>query len=525
MPTLRRTVAILTFPAIAYLGAACESDTPTGATAVPRINATVYPAPSRWVNVLDLTPNPPGTSCSDAGYMTINAAMAAASPNEVIQVCPGLYAEQVQIIKTLIILGAKVGVDARTRTTPPLPTVESIIDHPCGPVQIMADKVVLDGFTVQGSILSDPCFIAGIWSNPDFSGTQGGHTILNNIVQNNISGIELDSHCTFPTLVQFNLIQNNSMPGPGQGNGIETNFGLCSATIDNNKFSGDVSTSMLFEATQSNLTISNNELVGGTPERIFLINTSGSSITGNVSIGSTSSGTIRFFSGNSNVTVTGNTLFNGMRGIRVDDLDPFTPAGNSGIDAHFNCIQGNSIAGLEVASGDYTGTLHAENNWWGSPNGPMSPNNPGGTGDKIIDPDGVVAFIPFLKGCPTGAAAPRIVTGGGQVSVNIMGGRGSFGFSAKQETQSGHLDYMNHATRAHLNCTVNVVVISSATMAHLEGTCTTNSAAPTFKADVEDNGTPGKNKDRFKITYTDQFGLHVDEGGPGTIISGNIEIH
>jgi hypothetical protein len=115
------------------------------------------------------------------------------------------------------------------------------------------------------------------------------------------------------------------------------------------------------------------------------------------------------------------------------------------------------------------------------------------------------------------------VTGGGQVSVTD--GRGSFGFSAKLATQSGHLDYMNHVTRAHLNCTVNVVMITSASMAHLEGTCT-NSAAPSFKADVEDHGNPGKGKDFFKITYTDQqLVLHVDEGGPGPIISGNINIH
>ena len=119
-----------------------------------------------------------------------------------------------------------------------------------------------------------------------------------------------------------------------------------------------------------------------------------------------------------------------------------------------------------------------------------------------------------------------MVTGGGQVSVNTMGGRGSFGFSAKQN-EGGHLDYMNHATRAHLNCTVNMVTISSATMAHLDGTCTTNSDASSFTADVEDSGKPGKNNmDKFKITYMDrQSVLHFEEGGPGPIISGNIEIH
>jgi len=451
-------------------------------------------------------------------FMTISAAVAAASPGDTIKVCPGLYHEQVQVNKdNLTLLGAQAGVDARTRPFVPDPTTQSIIDHECGPVQFMADKVELNGFTVQGSTLPDPCFLSGIWSNPGFSGTNGGFRILYNIIQDNISGIELDSTCAATaTLVQFNLIQNNSNPGPGSGNGIQTNFGLCNAQIDSNKFSGDSNSSFLVVAPSSNLSVTNNELVGGTPERIVMATTTTSSITGNVSIGSTSSGTVRLFGGDSNITINGNTLFNGMRGIFVDD--PFAIGPNSGVQAHFNCIQGNSIAGLEVGSGGHSGILNAENNWWGSPSGPMSPSNPGGTGDRIVDPDGVVDFNPFLKSCPTGATAPRMVTGGGQ--VNVPGGRGSFGFSAKQDTQSGHLDYMNHVTRAHLNCTVNVVTFISATEARLSGPCSSDSAAPNFTADVQDNAKQGKNADKFMITY----GTHVDEGGPGPIVSGNIEI-
>ena len=52
------------------------------------------------------------------------------------------------------------------------------------------------------------------------------YQILNNIIQNNISGIELDNDGTYQTKVQYNLIQNNNNSGPGRGNGIETNFGL-----------------------------------------------------------------------------------------------------------------------------------------------------------------------------------------------------------------------------------------------------------------------------------------------------------
>ena len=78
---------------------------------------------------------------------------------------------------------------------------------------------------------------------------------------------------------------------------------------------------------------------------------------------------------------------------------------------------------------------------------------------------------------------------------------------------------MNHVTRDHLNCTVNAVAILSATKAQLSGPCS-NSAAMSFMAEVEDNAKQGKNADKFKITY----GTHIDEGGPGPIVSGNIQI-
>lgn len=332
------------------------------------------------------------TSCVNPGgtggcFSSIQAAISAASPGDTINVAAGTYSEQVNINKTVILKGAQAGVDARTR----VPSSESIIDHPCGPVQIEADNVVLNGFTIQGSTLPDPCFLSGIWTNPGFSGTQGGHQILNNIIQNNISGIELDSTCTNPTLVQFNLIQNNNNPGPGSGNAIQTNFGLCNATIDNNKFSGHSNSSILVVAASSGLVVSNNELVGGTPERIVFGGVSNSSIVGNTSIGSTATnGPIRLFGGNTNIQINSNTLRNGVRGIKVDD--PFAIGPNSSVTAHFNCITGNSVAGLEVASGGHSGTLNAENNWWGSASGPF----PTGTGDAVVDPDGVVDYVPFL---------------------------------------------------------------------------------------------------------------------------------
>src|SRR5437867_3604833 len=132
--------------------------------------------------------------------------------------------------------------------------------------------------------------LAGIWTNPGSSSTQGGHQILNNIVQNNLSGIELDSTCAAnPTLVQHNLIQNNNNPGPGSGNGIQVNFGLCNATIDANKFSGHLNSSILVVAPSERLLVSSNELVGGASERIVFAVVSNSAINGNLSVATISS--------------------------------------------------------------------------------------------------------------------------------------------------------------------------------------------------------------------------------------------
>ena len=104
--------------------------------------------------------------------------------------------------------------------------------------------------------------------------------------------------------------------------------------------------SFLVVAPSSNLTVSNNELVAGTPERIVFADVTGATITGNTSTGSTSSATVRLFGGDSNITINANTLLNGMRGIRVDD--PFGVGINTNVVAHQNCIQGNTIAGMEV---------------------------------------------------------------------------------------------------------------------------------------------------------------------------------
>ncbi|HMH02381.1 MAG TPA: thrombospondin type 3 repeat-containing protein [Terriglobales bacterium] len=319
-----------------------------------------------------------------------------------INVAAGTYNELVSISRTVTLNGAQVGVDARTRAVPI--ANESVVGSPNGAFQILADNVVIDGFTIQGVNLdqtTNPGALgAGIWTNPGFSGTQGGHQIRNNIVQNNVIGIELDNTGTLPSRVERNLIQNNNELGADGGTGIDTNFGLVKAVIDSNKFVGHINSGIdTVQSAGSSITYSNNEFASNR-RAIGLGVVTSSAITGNNIHDSNDLDTadIRIFGGASGLSISCNILANGLgRAIRINDAGfGFGPSSNISINK--NNISGYPI-GLEENLGGYTGgfnSLDATNNWWGSSTGPTIASNPGGTGELIIDEDGVVKYSPFL---------------------------------------------------------------------------------------------------------------------------------
>jgi len=503
MPTLPRTVAILTFPAIAYIGAACErTDTPTEGLA-----ASVF-----------------GPTCNvPADYSTIQAAVNFPGCLTIV-VAPGMYPElapgPLTINRTVTLLGAQSGVDARNPRGP-----ESIITDPQGTI-VTANNVVIDGFTVQMSIA--PAFTGyGILIGAGTTGTQ----ILNNIIQNNIIGIGLANTGGSQVLIRHNLIQNNNQPGPSSGSGIYTDEFVAGGAASNflveeNKFVGNDDAGIDVSHTTfsvSNLEVAKNEFdMNG--RAIFIINTDMSSFHDNTVTNSTLlSADVRIFGGVDNLEVLNNNLTLGAgHGIR---LSAFIGGPNSGVVIHQNNIEVYVLTGLTVDPGSHTGTVDAECNWWNSSTGPTNANNPGGTGEEVV---GDADFTPWLIApAPGGACSGGVpsgkVTGGGQVPAS--GGKATFGFNAKNQAgvgSSGHLNYLNHVTGAHLDCTVTLVTVLTNTTAEFSGPCSLNSAATSFTAHVEDNGTPGKNGDVFRITYPNSM-IGVTDGGP--LISGNIVIH
>ncbi|HEU4389812.1 MAG TPA: hypothetical protein VFV34_18545 [Blastocatellia bacterium] len=371
---------------------------------------------STTASLATLCVNPGGTG---GCFSSIQAAINAASPGDTINVAAGTYNEQVSINKTLTLHGAMAGIDARTRIGS-----ESVITHPDGPVQIIADNVVIDGFTIQGASNSpsDPPFAAlgaGIWTNPSFSATNGGYQILNNIVQNNIIGIYLNNTGVLQTVLQRNLLRNNNLTGPAGGRSIYSDLGLQNALIDQNAFTGDADTGVFTAGdpgTQSNITVSNNSAVG---ERLVVfLNTTASQITGNTMTTAPQSSAITIAGGNDNITIRGNALIGNVNaGIRVQDAIG-GPSPNTNVTIDHNRLVGNPVGGVELLAGGVSGILDAQNNWWGCNAGPGSGGCDAATGTGID-------FNPWLVlGI---SAAPTSIAPGGMSAITASLRRNSDG--------------------------------------------------------------------------------------------------
>ena len=342
-----------------------------------------------------------GLTFGTDAFSSIQDAVNAADPGDEIRVGPGTFTEQVTVNEQVSLLGNQVGVDASSASRTGLPATETVVTGPGGttPFNVTVSDVVIDGFTVEG-VTSGTTFGFGIVLGAGTSGSE----IRNNIIQNNIAGLSLaNASATNQTVIEGNLFRNNNQPGPVSGTGIYTdqfNAGgaLTNVLIQDNTFENNDNVAVLIGPTDaslpaSNITIADNVMTDN-GNGILLFNTLNSAITGNEITGSAGS-QIVIGGGVDGLTIANNIIEDGLsRGIRIGDFGG--GSANQNITITGNSIEGNAGAGLEIEPGGYIGTLNAENNFWGSASGPTSPENPGGTGQAIIDPNNQVDFEPFL---------------------------------------------------------------------------------------------------------------------------------
>ena len=378
-------------------------------------------------------------------FNTISAAVAAASPNDTIQVAKGLYPEQVIIGKSLSLIGQ----DQRNTTIEAKGLSNGIyidgIDNPG------LSNVLVMGFTVtkanfEGILVANASSIT-ISDNivkrndlalvisgseescpglPDFETSEqddcgegihllgADHSIVrNNLVENNSGGI-LISDDTAPSV--YNLISGNTVTNnpydcgitlashPAFG-GAPASFGVTNNTVYQNTSTANglaipgagagvgIFASVPGANSSSNSAINNILTNNGLPGVTMHSHTPGQNLTNNLIVGNLISG---------NAADTGDAATSGPTGINVFGISPATGTIISGngitkesldivvntpanVDAHFNNLVDKAV-GVQNLS---TGVVDATENYWGCATGP------GTAGCTSVSGTGTVLFVPF----------------------------------------------------------------------------------------------------------------------------------
>jgi hypothetical protein len=192
-------------------------------------------------------------------FDTIQVAVDAAHPGDTIRVCPGTYPETVTVDKDGLTLE---GANAHRDPTAGGRHAESIVQHLDldGTVQLKADDVTWDGFTILG--FAKEANGPGMVTSPDAS----GYLIRDTIFRDNGIGLRLAARGDEPSLVCRNLFVANNELDPTGGWGIVSNQPTSRVLITYNRFEDHNGGAILFadtgSATHTDVLIDHNKSIG-----------------------------------------------------------------------------------------------------------------------------------------------------------------------------------------------------------------------------------------------------------------------
>ena len=154
-------------------------------------------AATLWVNDDASAYSPPGTSCDQAGYATIQGAVDAASPGDTIEVCPGSYDESLVILTNGLTLESSGG----AAVTIIAPTTSALV------IQIRGTGVTVEGFTIVPHGFDD----LDIGINVAIEG-ETGLTVVRNVVRGGRIGINLGC-ASFGSTIAHNTLVSQTEAG------------------------------------------------------------------------------------------------------------------------------------------------------------------------------------------------------------------------------------------------------------------------------------------------------------------------
>src|SRR5262249_17318023 len=161
----------------------------------------------------------------NADFTSIQAAVNAAQAGDTIRVSPGTYNEAVTVDKTLTILGAQSnanqdqndqgddndqGHNNHSKAPDKQTAQPPILEIPAGGTagfNLTANDIVIRGFTIE-DMNADGNNAVGVNTSRQTS----GDVIANNIIQDTVFGIYLNTNGAHTTTVQNNIIRNNNNP-------------------------------------------------------------------------------------------------------------------------------------------------------------------------------------------------------------------------------------------------------------------------------------------------------------------------
>jgi len=336
------------------------------------------------------------SACPGASYTSIQAAVNAASSGDTIQVCAGTYTENVTVpvaLSNLTLEGAQANQPYSGRTFGD--ASESTVN---GTITIEASSVTVNGFSITKTAGDFGVFGVHI------KGGGSDATISNNIFDTIVNTTTTSNGFTAQAIylqdgpdnvrIEDNKINNVQSRGSAKGVLVGDNGVANPSTgviIEGNSISNITSTRGAYgvsvaraSGTQhTGLEIRDNNfknLTGGWVHAVGLEgDTPGAIVEGN--------------------------CFSNFSSPGIDKAAVFfevNPSANT-VEVHQNRF--------DLTAADFGIALHptnqpavsvdGENNWWGSPSGPTTPSNPGGTGAQVTP---TVDYNPFLIAPPLGGA-------------------------------------------------------------------------------------------------------------------------
>jgi hypothetical protein len=339
--------------------------------------------------------------CPNAQFTTINSAVAAALPGQIIRVCPGIYRESVVVNKAGLTLQAPRQQGQATQCQDPSaedPTKEAIVIYSSGNFgaligfEVEAPNVLIEGFTIEPNTTLVPpggggALGIGIFVGPAVVATDLRH----NVLQKNSIGIDVhnpESVAKTPANVRENCVRNNTSIRNG-GVGIFSDQGLHHAVIQNNFLLGNGFFAVLLqggspsppapEPNNTDIQLVHNTTVNDGP--IALVNSGNITVDYN-KVNNSSSAAIFLGAGVNTGEVSFNNLQGGPAGgngilLRAEHLGSNAVAPATNLNVKSNKVLGFGMDGIRLSQGANANIVETNRVAFNSRNGMMATQTEG----------------------------------------------------------------------------------------------------------------------------------------------------